>query len=424
MLIADNIACLILSPIVGYLGKKMNKVTLIALGMFCCCLCCFLTPLPYFIYGPTNDQVLQLLANETASHKVNDLEFFSADNVNECKNKTGHITIWPAYCIIWLASFINGIGYTALAILGLVFIDDNVKKSQAPLFVAGISAVRLLGPTGANIFSSITLSLPEDPSSTATYARNDPRFIGAWWIGFLVIGTCLFVFTLPLLLFPGELASVRVKRTQDKSNESKGVKERLSDIKCSILRLFENKIWVLNTISSVFGYIGGVGYHMLLPKYLKTQYHKSASDAAFMTGAFSLASSAVGMLLGGFAVTYFKPRPRKLVAIMLIIEFVTTCMFIAKMFLGCPQCPIFGLQNKFHDSCNSGCNCNRGTLQPICSSNGHVTFISPCYAGCKKPSLFYRSSKNMTFHSCACDLSYSPSSMSSLPLTKGYCNVK
>ena len=45
MLIADNIACLILSPIVGYMGKKMNKVTLISLGMFCCSLSYFLTAL-------------------------------------------------------------------------------------------------------------------------------------------------------------------------------------------------------------------------------------------------------------------------------------------------------------------------------------------------------------------------------------------
>ena len=52
ILIADNISQIILSPLVGYLGMYFNKARIIAVGVLFVALSCFLTALPYFIYGP------------------------------------------------------------------------------------------------------------------------------------------------------------------------------------------------------------------------------------------------------------------------------------------------------------------------------------------------------------------------------------
>ena len=316
----------------------MNKVTLMALGMYCCSLCCSLTALPYFIYGPADDQVLSSIAN-SSSHKKNEFEFCSIDNIDKCEDGFGQsLTVWPAYIIIWLASFINGIGYTALTILGIVFVDDNVKKAHAPMYMAGLFSIRLLGPTIAYLLSSYVLSLPEDPTSRANYSKSDPRFIGAWWIGFLFIGTALFIFSTPLLLFPGELTTVRVKRVQEKKSNSRNWRDQLKEVKISVCRLLDSKIWVCDTLAGMFNYISGVGYGMLLPKYLETQYHKSAS---FMTGAYKISSSAAGMLIGGFVISWLKPKGRKLAAYLLFIGLVTKSLFVTKIFLGCPQTSIF-----------------------------------------------------------------------------------
>ena len=35
--------------------------------------------------------------------------------------------------------------------------------------------------------------------------RKDPRFVGAWWMGFMIIGTLIFLSSLPLFLFPKSL---------------------------------------------------------------------------------------------------------------------------------------------------------------------------------------------------------------------------
>ena len=59
----------------------------------------------------------------------------------------------------------------------------------------------------------------DDPGIT----RRDPRFIGAWWIGFTVIGIFLFFAALPMFLFPKQFKGANVKAKELKEN-LKGVK--------------------------------------------------------------------------------------------------------------------------------------------------------------------------------------------------------
>ena len=56
---------------------------------------------------------------------------------------------------------------------------------------------------------------------------RDPRFIGAWWIGFLVIGGLLFLVSLPMFLFPKQLKTASVKAV-DNANNIKGFSGLLS----------------------------------------------------------------------------------------------------------------------------------------------------------------------------------------------------
>lgn len=50
-------------------------------------------------------------------------------------------------------------------------------------------------------------SISVDPGIT----RKDPRFVGAWWMAFCIVGILLFFATLPLFLFPAQFASASVK---------------------------------------------------------------------------------------------------------------------------------------------------------------------------------------------------------------------
>lgn len=45
---------------------------------------------------------------------------------------------------------------------------------------------------------------------------RDPRWLGAWWLGFVVFGVLTFIFALPMLCFPRYLADKKSKNYIDK----------------------------------------------------------------------------------------------------------------------------------------------------------------------------------------------------------------
>jgi len=44
--------------------------------------------------------------------------------------------------------------------------------------------------------------------------QSDPRYVGAWWIGFLILGTLLLIFTFPIALFPKRMPGMIVAGTE------------------------------------------------------------------------------------------------------------------------------------------------------------------------------------------------------------------
>ena len=58
------------------------------------------------------------------------------------------------------------------------------------LKVFSLNLVNLLGYFLANV----CLKLYVIPGMEVTIKEGDPNWIGAWWLGFPVIGTCIFLF--------------------------------------------------------------------------------------------------------------------------------------------------------------------------------------------------------------------------------------
>lgn len=132
ILIADNFSQILISPLIGFLGKRMNKATLIAGGMVFISFSCWVTALPYFFYGP-GTHLLESHVGFTAKNVSN---LCGAGDQFHCdaESKSKSATIWPAYVMIWMASFLNGVGYTAFYTLGYPYVDDNVGKKNAPIY--------------------------------------------------------------------------------------------------------------------------------------------------------------------------------------------------------------------------------------------------------------------------------------------------
>ena len=88
-----------------------------------------------------------------------------------------------------------------------MFVKYTVKQKQMPIF-----ALRCRYP-----FHVQTTNLPMCVVLDPGIGEKDSRWIGAWWLGFVVCAGCTFVWALPLLMFPSQLSSHDDSKHADKN---------------------------------------------------------------------------------------------------------------------------------------------------------------------------------------------------------------
>ncbi|KAI1305992.1 Solute carrier organic anion transporter family member 3A1 [Halotydeus destructor] len=418
--VADNISALILSPVMGFMGRYYSRTKMMGAGMVFMAISCWMTALPYLIYGPVKDWSGGATHSGTNGTKDGSSSYEFCDAFSDQCDEDSSVTVWPAVYILWIGSFINGVGYTSFYAVGWPYLDDNVSKQDAPIVHAVLGAVRLLGPSMGYVLTSTVLSWYEDPIYTPNFGPSDPRWIGAWWLGYLVIGSLIFVSALPLFLFPVDLQPERKRMTSLAPQKPVSTKQ---DVKDTIKRLVTNPLFVFDRIASVSRAVGLRGYLVNQPKYLESQFRKTAAEASLLSGTTSLLAMSVGMIGGGLLVRWVKPGPRALCTFILVAEFFASFGLIAGMFLGCPSSEFSGIDQatknvNFDATCNSRCECSKSALQPVCSADGITNYFSPCFAGCLRNSTYQE--HNVTyFGGCGCEMELGHDE----PATSGYCPV-
>ncbi|KFM75768.1 Solute carrier organic anion transporter family member 5A1, partial [Stegodyphus mimosarum] len=386
IMIADNLSPIFTSLLFGYYGGKANKPKLIAGSMILVIISCFASAIPYFIYGPG----LHILSKSVDSLSKINREYCDLEDRNEGCNPSQVASLHPAVIILFIANFLNGFGYTAFYTVGTPYLDDNVKKKNSPLYFSAMAALRIFGPALGFLLSSFCLKYYEDPFYDPGIDAYNPRWVGAWWMGFFILGFALLIFTLLLALFPRQLPERfrSEKKNAVKEEDTDTELPKIKDFPKAVKRLMKNPILVCHVISITFQVNGFAGYFVFMPKFMEAQYQQSASDASLFSGATGIISMLVGILLGGFMIKKYKPRPRYLTAYMVIVEIFSVIGLMISIFLGCPPLQLPGTSvNKdetltLYNECNAACGCTRRVFEPVCGADGVSTFFSPCFAGC------------------------------------------
>lgn len=70
----------------------------------------------------------------------------------------------------------------------------------------------MLGPAIGYSLASFCLKLYIAPTLTPTVTTSDPRWLGAWWLGWTILAGGLFIFASCLALFPKELPRAHARR--------------------------------------------------------------------------------------------------------------------------------------------------------------------------------------------------------------------
>lgn len=356
-------------------------------------------------------------------------------NKDKCEDKhnvSTHTKTTNTVLIIFFASLLLiGIGATAVYTLGIPYIDDNVATRESPLYFGITIGVRIFGPVFGFLLGSFCTSIHVNfPFETTQLLTDNPNWLGAWWLGVLIVGAALILTSFPMMAFPRELPrpcnhdnhsspkKLRQSISEGEllkcngningvspechncqlcpqshfySNRSEDLsKPSLRDFPSALKRLLKNEILLYRTASSVLHILPIAGLYTFLPKYLESQFRLTATVANMISGIAGILVMGIGIFASGTYMRKYKPNARFVARWIAMCALLYAIGMLILMMFGCPINSYVGLNVKSeyevstHETCNETCNC-QSEFFPICTSEG-VTYLSPCLAGCTEVS--------------------------------------
>ncbi|XP_029661643.1 solute carrier organic anion transporter family member 74D isoform X1 [Formica exsecta] len=417
LILSGNEISQILSLILTYYGGSSHRPRWIAVGVGLSALSCLVLALPHFIYGPGKDALAltkeyldQTLLNMTTVS--NDLTICShTDQPEQCDAETMlSISLLPRL-LVFISQFILGIGTTLYYGLGQTYLDDNTKKKNTPMLLGFTFALRTVGPAIGFLLGYGCLSLYIDPKLHPVITQKDPRWLGAWWLGWIILGVTMGMFAVFIAMFPRDLL-----KSEDIPKEDGEIPLRqdlmlqqkppipmepakpiplqaeyiptIREFPKAMKRVLTNWLLTCNNLSTVFYILGASAQITFLAKYLEVQFSTSAATGTVITGPISLVGMVLGFLLSGLVISKFKPGPRPLLAWNVFVGICFVAGQVSFTFFGCSDVGIRGvdletMQMNLTAGCNADCNCASVKYSPVCHEPSKTTFFSACHAGCR-----------------------------------------
>ena len=115
-----------------------------------------------------------------------------------------------SYKFVFMASqFLHGAGAAPLYTLGVTYIDEMVGPTSSASFLSIFYTMAILGPAIGYGLGGQLLSIHTD--FLADITSDHPNWVGAWWLGFLIIGSLTALIAPFLALFPQRLPDCEEK---------------------------------------------------------------------------------------------------------------------------------------------------------------------------------------------------------------------
>ncbi|RDD38714.1 Solute carrier organic anion transporter family member 4A1 [Trichoplax sp. H2] len=396
---AAEISGAVIGVIASYCGDRGHKGRYLSIGALVMAVGAFTYSIPHFATGKyvvasfSSNYTDLCLVNSSLSSSTCDasLQIFGSSNLRNF------------FFLFLIAELLMGAGNNLIWSIGITYLDENVPPVSSPLYVSAIYTISMIGPSLGYIIVSIFLKVfvnwPE--AAPPGLIPADARWIGAWWLSFVISAACLTAASIPLFGFPRELpgyeAYKRTRQEQAKATNrvDKGYGNSVSDFLKASRDLFKNIPFVCLTITGTFDFIAVNGIGWFFPKILETQFHLSPSEASLTVGYISIIGGCIGMLLGGLLLRAFKLKGRGAAKLTWIIS-ICDCIAFTVFLLGCSNLPFAGVNSPYGSnssvtlnprintvnltaSCNTNCMCNSVKYNAICGSDG-TTYYSPCHA--------------------------------------------
>ncbi|XP_046382967.1 solute carrier organic anion transporter family member 74D isoform X2 [Ischnura elegans] len=359
---------------------------------------------------------------------------------DKCKEGQSESLIQSKITTVVLAMFFVsllgvGMGQTAVNTLGIPYIDDNVASRESPLYFAITIGVRILGPALGFMLGSLCTRLYTHPTVDPMMSPTDPHWVGAWWLGLILVSGLLMLASLAMFSFPKKLtASHLAPNLAPPPQTAKQKNPSLRDFPKAVKKLLRNEILIFRTASSVLHLLPIAGIYTFLPKYLESQFRLAAHKANMIAGVGGILVMGVGIIISGVFILKVKPNARFIAAWIALTAVIYALGMGVLMLIGCPMDDFAGLKLergamvKFEPLCNNTCSCDAVPFSPICGYDGK-TYYSSCHAGCRNRT--FVDGKHIEYSDCFC---MDPSSSAAIglnglpkkPMTasQGYCDLE
>ncbi|XP_048577987.1 solute carrier organic anion transporter family member 4A1 isoform X2 [Nematostella vectensis] len=395
---SNDASALVLVCFVSFFGGYGNKIRWLGYGAYLTAIGCLMFALPQFLIGPYYPGTFS--ANRSFTEQDLCYRTQNVTSADEVACISAYKSDWYYLLVFVIAQLLMGAGTTPLFSLGPAYIDENVHPKSMPIYLSFWYAATILGPGLGFVVGGYFLSMFVDlkqPSGVNVDA-DDPRWIGAWWLGFVIGGSVLFVSAFGLLGFPAELPGTRAMREEamrrgDIPKGNKQMKGNLKDLLPATKELLRNKTYLLNTIATAAEFFAA-GISSFLPKILQDKFATTSSSTGFSIGAAIVPGMFIGIMLGGILVRRFKVRESCRMAARLLVIFSVVSMVgpTAWFIPGCDQIELAGVGRPYVNSsisfagldatCNADCACVKSQFNPVCGADD-VTYFTPCHAGCR-----------------------------------------
>uniref|UniRef100_A0A674MQQ4 Solute carrier organic anion transporter family member n=1 Tax=Takifugu rubripes TaxID=31033 RepID=A0A674MQQ4_TAKRU len=452
-----EIGNLLVIAFVSYFGAKLHRPKIIGVGCVLMSIGTFIIALPHFITGryefetsvrrgenSTQNQApcpVGSPADLTQSGKLPDgpvrgerldkaitytqkgTKFTESHCFSGCEGES-NLSMW---IYVLLGNVLRGIGETPVQPLGISYIDDFATEENAALYVGCVQTISVVGPVFGYLLGSLCAKIYVDigfvSMDSITITPADARWVGAWWLGYLIAGVITLLSAIPFWFLPRSLLKDPEKSTaEEKRKETPLLKNNYPEEDSSFIEMAKEflptlrtllghqvyLIYLCVTIIQLNSLIGMVTYK---PKYIEQHFRQSASKANFLMGVINIPAVALGIFSGGLLMKKMKlniMEAAKFAFGTSLIGYFLSLIFFA---MSCDNAKVAGVTVSYNSmetisydkhsvftGCNSDCFCSASDWDPICGDNG-ITYVSPCLAGCTSSA---GSGKNTVFSNCSC----------------------
>uniref|UniRef100_A0A674I6H3 Solute carrier organic anion transporter family member n=1 Tax=Terrapene triunguis TaxID=2587831 RepID=A0A674I6H3_9SAUR len=418
-----EIGNLLIIILVSYFGAKLHRPKIIGVGCLIMSAGTFLIAMPQFFMGRYRYEIFSSSTNSTVSISpclqdksqipLSGLERSQAKINAGCEKEVGS-SMW---IYVLLGNLLRGIGETPIQPLGITYIDDYASEESAAFYIGCVQTVAIIGPIFGFLLGSLCAKLYVDIGfvdlDSITITHNDARWVGAWWLGYLIAGVLSVLAAIPFWFLPKHLPRPESRKDSSTSSEQSKfiiednsehhqsyeqqvkILEMAKDFLPSMKNLFGNPVYFLYLCASIIQFNSLIGMVTYKPKYIEQQYGQSSSKTNFVIGLINIPAVAFGIFSGGLIMKKFRINVLGAAKLSLGSSFFGYLLLLSLFAMGCENSDVAGLtvsyegmkqvssyEETLFSECNSGCICSKNEWDPICGENG-ITYVSACLAGCK-----------------------------------------